>query len=330
MSYRNDTDTQTSKVIHINSEDGSVVYTSGHTTDFSYQLENVISIPENQKALVSCIGATIPYTFYNIRTGLNDLISFRVSEGGTIIPATLAVGNYNSTTFATEVKRAVDAALSSAGSSIRITLSYSRETMKYTLTFTNLATPLFFVSSQSRFPYIELGITKGQDNYSISSGSTFENVSDVNGNIHGLYLRTDLVSDGVYDSQSKSLSHILAKIPIKVNFGGVIFYNSFEGVNHKIELDKRHIDNIRVRLTDERNRLIDLNGLNFTIAILFDFVYKKQPIPELSKESRRIQEIALEKQINTKPKERRGRPRKVGRPKENKDITENPKILIAD
>ena len=48
------------------------------------------------------------------------------------------------------------------------------------------------------------------------------------------------------------------------------------------------IKTIRVRITDERNRLLDLNGLQFQIAIQFDFVYNKPQIEPLDKQSRRL------------------------------------------
>ena len=42
--------------------------------------------------------------------------------------------------------------------------------------------------------------------------------------------------------------------------------------------DLRTIDTLTIRLTDERNRILDLNGLHFQIAIAIDFVYAKRKI----------------------------------------------------
>ena len=315
MSYVNDTSTQGSKVVHINSLDSDFQYSTDHTTDFSYDLETPIMCPENQKMLISCIGATIPYTFYNIRTGVNDTIVIRNGEAGTPYTATIVQGNYTATGFATEVARVVNLAIGALTTTI--SLAYQKESMKFLNTYTGSLSTLYWDTTSSKNCAIELGINSGT-NIPIASGGLFPNVADVNGQIHGLYLRTDLVSDGVFDSQSKSLSYILARIPIRVNFGGVIFYDSFEGVNHKLELDKRHITSIRIRLTDERNRLIDLNGLNFNLSILFDFVYKKNIIPGFTKESRRIVETSqIQKPEPIKIKSKAGRPRKVGRPRKD-------------
>ena len=318
MSYVNDTSTQGSKVVHINSLDSNFQYSTDYTTDFSYDLETQIVCPENQKLLVSCIGATIPYTFYNIREDVNDTIIIRNGEAGTPYTAVIVQGNYTATGFATEVARVVNLAIGAL--STTISLAYQKESMKFVNTYTGALTTLYWDMTSTKNCAIELGITP-QTNIPISSNGLFPNVADVNGQIHGLYLRTDLVSDGVFDSQSKSLSYILARIPIRVNFGGVIFYDSFEGVNHKLELDKRHIGSIRIRLTDERNRLVNLNGLNFNLSIMFDFVYKMDMRPNLTKFSRRIQETSqIQKPITIKVKSKRGRPRKVGRPKKGKEV----------
>ena len=273
--YRNDTDTQSSKVIHINSIDLEHSFSSGHTTDFRYNLQTPIICPENQKMLISCIGATIPYTFYNIRENINDKLVVSEGPAHTNYTITIQPGNYTATSLAQELTTKINAQISTPlGTTINI--AYQKTTMKFVATFTGVLSGLVFNTQIERKNCsVELGLNDNTIT-TINNFDTFPNVADVNGSIHGLYLRTDLVSDGVFDSQSKSLSYILARIPIRVNFGGVIFYESFEGVNHKIELDKRHISNIRVRLTDERNRLVNLNGLNFNLSILIDFVYKEK------------------------------------------------------
>ena len=60
-------------------------------------------------------------------------------------------------------------------------------------------------------------------------------------------------------------------------------------ITHKSIVDLRSIDTLTVRLSDERNRVLDLNGLHFQVAIAIDFVYgeKKHVIPmgHLSKSS---------------------------------------------
>jgi hypothetical protein len=102
-----------------------------------------------------------------------------------------------------------------------------------------------------------------------------QNVIDINGSIHGVYIRSNLVSKGTLDSQNGTLSNILARLPINVQSGGIIFGDHN---HHKSIVDLKYINTITIRLTDERNRLLDLNGLHFQVAIQIDFLYGKKPI----------------------------------------------------
>ena len=139
----------------------------------------------------------------------------------------------------------------------------------------------------------------------------------MNGSIHSIFVRTNLTSKSSIDSQTKSFSTILGKIPIDTNFGGVLFFNPRDNTQ-KILLDTHIINILTIRITDEKNRNLNLNGLNCNLSIMIDIVNKTDFI---KKDNRRTQEIYLEnknkERINEieKNKKRAGRPRNVGRPK---------------
>ena len=321
MSYLNDTNTEGSKVVHINSIDATTKFSSDRTTDFSYELEQPIVVPENQMILVSCIGATIPYTFYNIRSNINNRVAVRLTENGLIYNLDIPEGNYSSTALLLKLKQLFDGQVFSE----TINITYDRVSMKFNFTIVGGSGTAFFDFTPENNPYpinVELGFNKSLTQ--ITTNTLSPNVADINGSIHGLYIRSDISTNSIYDSESKSLSGILSRIPIRVNFGGIIFWDTADGVGHKAQVDNQTIKSIRIRLTDDRNRLINLNGLDFSITILFDFVYRKSRIQPLNKESRRIQEKALQENIDkikekNKGKNPVGRPRKVGRPKKVKN-----------
>ena len=89
-------------------------------------------------------------------------------------------------------------------------------------------------------------------------------------------------------------------------------------------LDTHLISSIVVRVTDEENRLVDLNGLHFNASIMIDVVNKTK---KQLQETRRIKELQEAKILNEerllyeskqKKVETRGRKKKPGRPKKNK------------
>lgn len=112
---------------------------------------------------------------------------------------------------------------------------------------------------------------------------------DINASIRSLYVRTNLTQHSILDSAvGGGFSSILARIPIDVNSGGIITVSPSDGSVHKLILKVREITSIGVRLTDQKNRLINLNGLDWDISLQFDFIEK----PELKVPKDKRLEIA--------------------------------------
>ena len=69
--------------------------------------------------------------------------------------------------------------------------------------------------------------------------------------------------------------------------GHKIFLPIFHIVRYRCEEPSKFV--AQSRITDDRNRLLDFNGLNLQLAIQFDFVYSKKAIEPLTNiESRLI------------------------------------------
>ena len=114
----------------------------------------------------------------------------------------------------------------------------------------------------------------------------------MNAAIRSLYVRTNLSTTSVLDSSvGGGFSSILARVPIDVDSGGIITISPSDGSVHKLIIKVREITIIGVRLTDQRNRVIDLNGLDWDISLQFDFIEK----PELKIPMDKRMEIDLKK-----------------------------------
>ena len=312
MAYQLETNTESSKIIHLNTTDASSYLQSGLTTYAQFNLDTPIEIDENHMGLVSLNSAIIPYSMYNIRDGVNNEIAFRYISDNEPEIIQVPEGNYTITTLATLISSLLTSLSSLNGV---YSMSFNRTIMKYTLSSTQTELFLdFFLSNKSI--HIEMGYGPEDRSAPITSGGVIsKNVVDVNGSIHSLFIRTNLTSKSSIDSQTKSFSTILGKIPIDNNFGSVLFFNPRDNTQ-KILIDTHLINIITIRITDEFNRLIDLNGLHCNLSILVDVVNRTEI---LKKERRRIpekfiEEIKLKEKQNIK-EEKRGRPRKVGRPK---------------
>ena len=305
MSYSISSENENSKIIFINSSDKTNSFdTTGSV--FSYQLETPIITPPNQDCLVSLYSCVVPYSFYNIRENINDRIPYRLVANDNLDSLKIPKGNYTITTLATAIKVLLDGIV--GGNTYTIT--YDRTTMKYKYNSTSQLI-YFDFNSFTDTAHIEMGF--GQNEITPDTGISnliSSNVPDVNGNTHQIQIRTNLSTKGCIDSISKSYSTILGSIPIDVNFGGVIFAkpNSL----HKIKITSKNINSLTIRITDDRGRPLNLNGLNFTCAIMIDYI--DGILPNYTQESRRIVEnTKIIKGIKDKDK-----PKKVGRPKKER------------
>ena len=359
MSYSLETHALPSKIIYLDSRDASTYLSTNDegfnmNSYFQYVLNEQIEVPSNMNCLVSLNGATIPYSFYNIRSGVNDRIDYSIIASGTTNTGTgtftIPAGNYSAISLGNYVEENMpDVVLVGTNYNFTMTMDYQPDSQKYRFTFAGaggdagltLQFQFLFASgaNSSTHARIELGF-RTRDVLIIPTTSeadrTSDNVVDINGSIHGVYIRTNLVSSGTLDTQNGTFSNILARIPIKVQSGGIIFSEPSNNL-HKNIVDVRSIGVLTIRLTDERNRILDLNGLHFQLGIQIDFVYKKQREQIQSREQQRdtynvvsdttgtqrvnlaMENTALKEElIKYQTKYKVGRPRKVGRPnKEN-------------
>ena len=124
--------------------------------------------------------------------------------------------------------------------------------------------------SQSKMA-VELGFVDEDVDVSVNNDATGPNVADVNGLVHALYVRTDLPTKSVFESLSGGVSDILGKVNLNTNPGGIIVHEPGDTA-HKTLVASNHIRTLSVRVTDERNQVLDLNGLHFQLGIKFEFI----------------------------------------------------------
>tara|TARA_R110000765_G_scaffold186141_1_gene291797 strand:+ start:432 stop:1562 length:1131 start_codon:yes stop_codon:yes gene_type:complete len=322
MSYQLQPNAMSSKILYIDSRDAEiylqqknqempngVTETVDLTSYFQYTIAEKIEVPTNQRALISLNSATIPYSFYNIRTGINDKIQIKATNltGGSnsSAPLTFSAGNYTAYSFASVIETFINSAsiqFDGGGITFDFEMNFDTDKQKFQYILKKKDTTpasannniklefLFADETAQETPHIEMGfrpdIDVAMEIPASLAGEAAEdilfstNVVDMNGSIHGVYIRTNLVSNGTLDTQSGTFSNILARIPIDVNSGGILFATP-NNATHKSIVDLRSIDTLTIRLSDERNRVLDLNGLHFQVAIAIDFVYgeKKHVIP---------------------------------------------------
>jgi len=307
MSYILDNSTPSSKLIFLDTRDvvksGGMFFaqTPGNDprpikTFFKYLLKEPLEILGAHDILLSLHSCSIPFTFYNVRDGINNKLDVRVRKtDGTTIEYTIVIepGNYESTGGYLTLRQHFNAQ-QSAGvhpTGLSLVMGYDVVSLKFEWHWTGAAyTHLEFLSQsggnhQGGFGIDqELGLSTTQDFVipRTDAGATIvpqvaPQVSDVDGSVQGLFIRTGLMQQGVLDSASDTFGNILARVPIKVQPGAQIFHDPINST-HKCVVQQRSVDELMIRITDERNRVIDLNGPDLNIALQLDFIPRRKKL----------------------------------------------------
>ena len=268
------------------------------TTNYTYTLVEGLPIPDNKICEVSLYTATIPYSFYNIRPGVNDTFTVRayifaqshVDETFTIPP-----GNYSANGL-----RSIFTTLQKAGQTPQIAdmdfaITYKRETMAFNFEMDKEITHLTGVSVTFDNCAAMYGLRHNAHEYAFTTVGTNHSLLseicvDISDSIHGLYIRQNLATKSTLDNEAGTFSNILTRIPINTNPGGIIF-SSPANSTHRAITDLHAIQTIGVKLTDDNNRSIDLNGLHWQMSLLITLIDRPIVTPQLTKFTRRLNEI---------------------------------------
>jgi len=260
--------TQGSVVMYLNSGDAHTQHEN--TTHFSFTFKDAIHTRAGEGVLVSLHSASIPYSFYNIRPGVNNTLHLLGGSGEFTI--TIPEGNYNVKSFGTKVTELIAAQL--GVQTFAMEFDASSQKFKYTL---GVGSNLEMKTGDANSPSIEMGFEQTDHELTQNTITLSTNISDINGSVHALYLRTNLPSKSVFESLSAGVSDVLDKIALNINPGGIIVHQPRDrGV--KTLLETNHVRSLTCRLTDERNRVLNLNGLHFQFGLMFEFVELLTPV----------------------------------------------------
>lgn len=326
MSYSANTNL-TSKIVHIRSEDGipnAEAQAENLTTAFLIALEESINCGVHQSIIVSLNSMEFPMSFYNINKYNNHMLW---REGIADLEVFIPKGNYNVYQLAKELSRLMTLESSASGLSWTWVITYDIITNKFTFdnssgTFTfkfdnqnTTANPPYFDT-----PYIALGFENKSYTF-LTFNATSPNSVDVNGMRSALYVRTQLTSIGAIESISKQYSDILQKVPITAPPNAILYFISGAGTGVQSLIQTKNIPAINIRITDDQNRLVDTNGLNFTMSLQFDFIKTPEvTIPAIVRRLDRIQEQHSQLMLK---KYRRIKQKKTAKSKEEKDLVDS-------
>ena len=244
-----------STILHIRSKDATQLV-SGFNTDFNVNLVNPININQNQEVHISMMSAEIPYSFYNISSDLNNnILKYDITETLTFTNqdySVLDVRDFfnNNTAFANI-----------------FTTTY--DTQKNKLSFLNKTGASHTIDLNNSTINKVIGFDETDTQRTITAGATLESDFVCNlATIHSIFVKSSMATGNVISTRIGN-STTLQKISVDVNSNGIIYLNQSDF--RQISVSQSNIiDSITFRITDQNDRLLQLNNVNFELSFLFE------------------------------------------------------------
>lgn len=299
--------TESSIVLHLNSAFASVQLSTGLTTNFIYNLKESVEVPNHEMCQVSLYSATIPYSFYNVNS-TNNQFRVTVKETGQtekISIMTIPKGNYTATSLKDKFISTVSASAESLVASLIFDIEYDRVTFKYNMKQTHVIPAVEYIKVKFITSGDIFGFTNNTDIDFVGAATVVgSKCADLSDSVRGLYIRQNLTSKSTLDNETGTFSNILARIPIETNPGGIIFYNPHNSI-HRSNTWLHSISSVGIKLTNDTNAPIDLNGLHFSVSLLVSFVPYRPKLPQRMEVARQQRIEGLSKAEGKKAKEKK-------------------------
>lgn len=237
-------DTETLQ-IHLNSKDA--MYFNGNISDCEWSLP-VIEVPQQHQIYISVQSAMIPYTFYNIDIN-NNRLDYVIN--GVTSSLYITLGNYNPYTLITFLQNNI----------ANLSVTYSIITNKFT--FTHLLYDFSFLASSTCFGLL------GFSGLSSSLSKTLTSTNCINLQSHMCVCLATNLPTGHINNNNKYEKNILVSIPVEGNpFSMIVYKNN----NIKSNLYKNTITTIQIKLIDQNNNILQLNGCHWAVTIQLDVI----------------------------------------------------------
>jgi hypothetical protein len=241
------------KIIAITSQSANVKRNGTYLSNLRYEFGQYLNDePDIIHRQVQLLNAQIPYSFYVINY-TNQLFKYKLGIGS-IITATIPVGNYTANSLITALKTAVaDANFLITISSINGTLTFS-----YNTSFIIYNNFTYSIGSV-------LGFASNSTNNSVANAITASYPLNLLG-IKTLQIRSNNLSCNNISSVEGGMTTLLATIPVSAVPFGMIDYKDVG--NNLISISNTNLDDLDIEIIDgESGNYINFNNQDWCITL---------------------------------------------------------------
>ena len=274
------------QIIHIRSKDADQL-TPNFNTNFVVNMKTALSTTTNEEVHISLMSVEIPYSFYNISNDLENN-SLKYTFNGTLY--NLSFGNKDYDVF-----QLIDF-MNNSNNHISTVFTTTYDTQENKISMLNKSGQTIVINWTQSNINKELGYLVDEADETVPNGFTSVSRFVINlATIHSILIKCPNVGSSNVISTRSGNSTILQKVSVDVNSFGIIYLNNQDYRQVTIS-QSSVIDQLLFTLTDQNNRMLQLNNCNFEMSLLFE-VYPKYN-PELNNNRRMIAGVVSEKNPN--------------------------------
>jgi len=234
----------------IDSRNGTVFNNGSMNSSIEYQLDDAVRRPRDAKSMsVSVLKFTCPISFYQINSSNNKL---SITMNGNTLIYSLPYGNYIYSTFTTAL-----------GLLLPTTFSFSFNTINNRMTITN-STYNFTINPSSMWEVMGFAYNTSYDSF--NRVLTMPYTVNFSG-IYSFNIHCQEISTRNIDSNTSSISDILASVPINNAQNNIIYYE--KKTDDEFILTNQFLDTFTINLIDDIGNYIDLNNQHYNLVLQF-------------------------------------------------------------
>ena len=253
--------------IYLQSRDAQVSLGSANKI---WYLETPIIPPRpNVRMLCAVTDFQCAYSWYLIRTGVNDTFMFDMDNGGGVVTYTCVVaeGNYNVTTF---LDAMTNVSFPAAGVPASTIMGYFEVTN--TIEIKDVTAVSIVVRSKANGTTLDTEM--GIDLVTNSVGVQFvmmPNMVDFAG-IPNIYIMAPTLGLNNRDGRGE-VNLCLGKVPVGTQPMGFVYLPKSQFVY--LTLDDREIKKVQLILEDDEQNILDLHGITWSITLSIHYQYQR-------------------------------------------------------
>ena len=238
------------KVLHCASDKARFNADTTKNSSASFVLSRPIEVPSDYGILVSCISATIPYSFWSVPTAITIPITYGV--GNTARNLTIKAGNYSSIQIASQLTDGTSG----------LTVTYDSATG----VFTFATDPTHQVTFPAQNINAIIGMPVAGQTIAISSSVAAPQAPQILGT-KAIQVNTNIPLDTITAGSGNNLT--LCYIPVNANPNNMITYEP-NGQAIKQMCKTNYISSIEITLADEAGNPIDFKGVPWALDLCFE------------------------------------------------------------